>query len=160
MPELVSNGLPFCPTDLPFLAASIPHHLLQRLALFSMEYINHACCSFAFSAASIPVIGFNAVLMSEHFGAFLAFVVLHAAMLVRYVRAMLPPRALRVVLASLLTLTGAVLAAGLAAVAGYVLNSPTYGWTGRRLAAFPVFACWVPRPHTCDWQCWNESVEA
>jgi len=92
-------------------------------------------------AASIPVIGFNAVLMSEHFGAFLAFVVLHAAMLVRYVRAMLPPRALRVVLASLLTLTGAVLAAGLAAVAGYVLNSPTYGWTGRSLSLLdPTYA--------------------
>lgn len=37
-------------------------------------------------AASIPVIGFNAVYMSEHFGAFLAFVVLHAAMGVRFVR--------------------------------------------------------------------------
>nr|ADB65765.1 oligosaccharyl transferase [Dunaliella salina] len=92
-------------------------------------------------AASIPVIGFNAVLMSEHFGAFLAFVVLHAAMLVRYVHSMLPPRALRVVLASLLTLTSAVLAAGLAAVAGYVLNSPTYGWTGRSLSLLdPTYA--------------------
>ncbi|KAF5838753.1 Oligosaccharyl transferase STT3 subunit-domain-containing protein [Dunaliella salina] len=91
--------------------------------------------------ASIPVIGFNAVLMSEHFGAFLAFVVLHAAMLVRYVHAMLPPHALRVVLASLLTVTGAVLAAGLAAVAGYVLNSPTYGWTGRSLSLLdPTYA--------------------
>ena len=29
--------------------------------------------------ASIPVVGFNAILMSEHFGAFFAFGVLHAA---------------------------------------------------------------------------------
>lgn len=42
-------------------------------------------------AASIPVVGFNAVYMSEHFGAFLAFVVLHLAMLVRYVRSSLSP---------------------------------------------------------------------
>ena len=33
-------------------------------------------------SASIPVVGFNAVLMSEHFGAFFAFVVLHVALLV------------------------------------------------------------------------------
>jgi dolichyl-diphosphooligosaccharide--protein glycosyltransferase len=33
-------------------------------------------------AASVPVVGFNAVLMSEHFGAFLACAVLHAALLV------------------------------------------------------------------------------
>jgi len=68
--------------------------------------------------------------MSEHFGAFLAFVVLHAAMLERFVRTTLPPRELRVVRAALLTATGAGLAAGLAMVVGYVLRSPTYGWTG------------------------------
>ena len=36
--------------------------------------------------ASIPVVGFNAVLMSEHFGAFLAFAVLHGALAIRYAR--------------------------------------------------------------------------
>ena len=43
-------------------------------------------------AASIPVVGFNAVLMSEHFGAFLAFAVLHAALAGRAARYLLPPR--------------------------------------------------------------------
>lgn len=38
-------------------------------------------------AASIPVVGFNAVLMSEHFGAFFAFLVLHAAMGIKYIKA-------------------------------------------------------------------------
>jgi hypothetical protein len=33
-------------------------------------------------ACSIPVVGFNAVLMSEHFGAFFATAVIHGALLV------------------------------------------------------------------------------
>lgn len=37
-------------------------------------------------AGSIPVVGFNAVLMSEHFGSFLAFGVLHAAMGMQYIK--------------------------------------------------------------------------
>lgn len=37
-------------------------------------------------AASIPVVGFNAVLMSEHFGSFLAFGVLHAALAMQYIK--------------------------------------------------------------------------
>ena len=40
-------------------------------------------CAFA---AMIPVVGFNAVLMSEHFGAFFAFGVLHGALFIRYVK--------------------------------------------------------------------------
>lgn len=111
-------------------------------------------------AASIPVIGFNAVLMSEHFGAFLAFIVLHAAMLVSYIQSTLPTRARRIVMASLLTGTGAVLAAGLAAVAGYVLRSPTYGWTGGSVSCFVccllcvfVFECVSSRAGGCGWLC-------
>ncbi len=38
-------------------------------------------------AASIPVVGFNAVLTSEHFGSFLTFGVLHAALLIQYIKA-------------------------------------------------------------------------
>jgi hypothetical protein len=37
-------------------------------------------------AASIPVVGFNAILMSEHFGSFLTFGVLHGALAIRYVK--------------------------------------------------------------------------
>jgi dolichyl-diphosphooligosaccharide--protein glycosyltransferase len=32
------------------------------------------------------VVGFNAVLTSEHFGAFLTFGVLHAALLIQYIK--------------------------------------------------------------------------
>lgn len=38
------------------------------------------------TAASIPVVGFNAVLTSEHFGAFFTFAVLHAALAIRYIK--------------------------------------------------------------------------
>ena len=42
-------------------------------------------------AASIPVVGFNAILMSEHFGAFLAFGILHAALAISYIQARAHP---------------------------------------------------------------------
>ena len=58
-------------------------------------------------AASIPVVGFNAVLMSEHFGAFLAFGVLHAALGARAARALLPPRAAALALLVRFIYTGA-----------------------------------------------------
>lgn len=44
-------------------------------------------------AANIPVIGFNAVLMSEHFASFFVFGLLHAALAIQYIHKMLPPRA-------------------------------------------------------------------
>lgn len=81
-------------------------------------------------SCSIPVVGFNAVLMSEHFGAFFTFLVLHVALAVSYVRRMLSAR-------HFYLLAGAVVAGGvavggvaLAAVAAYVAKSPTLGWTG------------------------------
>lgn len=43
--------------------------------------------------ANIPVIGFNAVLMSEHMASFFVFGLLHAALAIEYIRDMLPPRA-------------------------------------------------------------------
>lgn len=42
-------------------------------------------------AASIPVVGFNAVLMSEHFGSFLTFGILHGAFAIQYVKVPLSP---------------------------------------------------------------------
>lgn len=45
------------------------------------------------TAANIPVIGFNAVLMSEHMASFFVFGLLHAALAIQYIEAMLPPRA-------------------------------------------------------------------
>jgi dolichyl-diphosphooligosaccharide--protein glycosyltransferase len=92
-------------------------------------------------AASIPVVGFNAVLTSEHFGAFFTFAVLHAALAIRYIKGMLSPsmysRA-KAALLSLLVVSGAAVAT---AVVGYVMASPTFGWTGRSLSLLdPTYA--------------------
>ena len=86
-------------------------------------------------AASIPVVGFNAVLMSEHFGAFFAFVVLHLAMLVRFVHTLLPPKAFKAAVALVASVGASALAAVAAWVVRYVMAHPTYGWTGEWLVA-------------------------
>ena len=85
-------------------------------------------------AASIPVVGFNAVLMSEHFGAFLAFAVLHAALAGRAARHLLPPRVFEQALRLGLVAGACCGAAAVAAIVGYVAASPTFGWTGRSLS--------------------------
>lgn len=133
------------------------------------------------------MVGFNAVLTSEHFGAFLTFGVLHAALAIRYIKVrsllhrkwvqqegcvrrsgvhagnmsaanlhrrrstgwqlvsqnMLSPRmygkAKATLLVSMLVATTAVVVA----VVGYVMASPTFGWTG---AALELRGC----PRTCS----------
>jgi dolichyl-diphosphooligosaccharide---protein glycosyltransferase len=92
-------------------------------------------------AASVPVVGFNAVTTSEHFGSFLAFGVLHVALMVRYIKRVLPPRDFRVAQAAVLAAGGAVGAAVGVAVVLKVLTSPTFGWTGRSLSLLdPTYA--------------------
>lgn len=87
------------------------------------------CSSFCL-AASTPVVGFNAVLMSEHFGAFFACIVMHVILLVGWIKALLPPRQFEYA-TRLLLLTGAGVVSGLVLlVLGYVLRSATFGWTG------------------------------
>ena len=87
--------------------------------------------------------------MSEHFGAFLACFVLHVALLLRFVRAHLPPRSFTLVTTAMLTSAGCVAALVLALVAGYVMRSPTLGWTGRS-CAHPPWAKQVRAP-TLGW---------
>lgn len=92
-------------------------------------------------ACSIPVVGFNAVLMSEHFGAFLAFGVLHLALAIQYVKRMLPPKAFSMAVTLLLSGGAVLLAVAFTAVLGYVMASPTFGWTGRSLSLLdPTYA--------------------
>lgn len=92
-------------------------------------------------AAAFPVVGFNAVLMSEHFGAFFAFAVLHAALAARALRALLPPRAFAAALRMLVTAGSIVTVAVIASLAAYVAASPTFGWTGRSLSLLdPTYA--------------------
>ena len=90
-------------------------------------------------AASIPVVGFNAVLMSEHFGAFLAFAVLHAALAGRAAKYLLPPRVFDAALRLGVAAGACCGAAAVAAIVGYVAASPTFGWTGRSLSLVRSF---------------------
>jgi len=92
-------------------------------------------------AAAFPVVGFNAILMSEHFGAFLAFAVLHAALAAKALKALLPPRAFASAIRLLLTAGSVGAVAVIASLAAYVAASPTFGWTGRSLSLLdPTYA--------------------
>lgn len=52
------------------------------------------------------------------------------ALLARYVHSMLPPRLFALLISGIILAVGAVGAVVLSIVAGYVLKSPTLGWTG------------------------------
>ena len=74
-------------------AAALP--LVSLLPCLSSPHAPHCHATHPLfcRAANIPVIGFNAVLMSEHMASFFVFGLLHAALALEYVREMLPPRA-------------------------------------------------------------------
>lgn len=90
---------------------------------------------------SVPVVGFNAVLMSEHFAAFLAFAVLHVGMAVKYIQRLLPPAEFRTAQLFVVTAGAGMGALVAAAVIVRVMASPTFGWTGRSLSLLdPTYA--------------------
>ncbi|CAI5467618.1 unnamed protein product [Closterium sp. Yama58-4] len=92
-------------------------------------------------AALVPVVGFNAVMTSEHFGGFLVFVVLHIAALSYYIKALLPAKAFRIALTLIVSVGTVAAVALLSALVAMVLASPTLGWTGRSLSLLdPTYA--------------------
>lgn len=92
-------------------------------------------------AASIPVVGFNAVLMSEHFGAFFTCAVLHGVFFARWIKSVLPPKQLAYAIRLVLVSGAVAVSAVVLLVLGYVLRSPTFGWTGRSLTLLdPTYA--------------------
>lgn len=93
------------------------------------------------AAMNIPVIGFNAVLMSEHFASFFVFGVLHAALAIQWIKGVLPPRAYAAAKKLVLMCGAALGALALVLIMGYVAASPTFGWTGRSLSLLdPTYA--------------------
>lgn len=92
-------------------------------------------------SATIPVVGFNAVLMSEHFGAFFIFGILHAYMLITWIKSTLPDKHFRQAKTILITVGAVLLGIVLLLVVLSVMASPTYGWTGRSLSLLdPTYA--------------------
>ncbi|KAL4527316.1 hypothetical protein Ndes2526B_g08981 [Nannochloris sp. 'desiccata'] len=95
----------------------------------------------ALAAMNIPVIGFNAVLMSEHFASFFVFGILHAALAIQYIQKMLPPRAYEAAKRAVLGFGATIGAVLVLIVVTYVTASPTFGWTGRSLSLLdPTYA--------------------
>ena len=80
-----------------FIANLLPIHCLACIVFDRVStrlYVAYAPWVIlgALAAANIPVIGFNAVLMSEHMASFFVFALLHAALALQYIQAALPPR--------------------------------------------------------------------
>lgn len=92
-----------------------------------------ACC--------VPVVGFNAVLTSEHFAAFLAFAVLQVVALLQWLKKLLPSKTFASMLYIILMTVGVGAALSVSALCAYILSSPTFGWTGRSLTLLdPTYA--------------------
>lgn len=92
-------------------------------------------------AALVPVVGFNAVMTSEHFASFLVFVILHVVALERYIRSTLDEKTYRLAFTVVVTIgtTGAVVLVGI--LIALVAASPTKGWSGRSLSLLdPTYA--------------------
>ncbi|KAI5059406.1 hypothetical protein GOP47_0025725 [Adiantum capillus-veneris] len=92
-------------------------------------------------AALVPVVGFNAVMTSEHFASFLVLVIIHVVALAYHVKRLLTPRMYKVAV-TLVIMVGMVGAITLGAIlVTLVAASPTKGWSGRSLSLLdPTYA--------------------
>ncbi|PHU08107.1 Dolichyl-diphosphooligosaccharide--protein glycosyltransferase subunit STT3A [Capsicum chinense] len=92
-------------------------------------------------AALVPVVGFNAVMTSEHFASFLVFLILNVVGLVYYIKGMLTPKMFKVAV-TLVVSTGLIVCCAVVAVlVALVASSPTKGWSGRSLSLLdPTYA--------------------
>ncbi|KAJ3670976.1 hypothetical protein LUZ60_008402 [Juncus effusus] len=92
-------------------------------------------------AALVPVVGFNAVMTSEHFASFLVFIIIHVVALVYYIKGVLTPRLFKVATTLVLTVGMAICAVVVAILVALVASSPTKGWSGRSLSLLdPTYA--------------------
>ncbi|CAL0332509.1 unnamed protein product [Lupinus luteus] len=92
-------------------------------------------------AALVPVVGFNAVMTSEHFASFLVFIIIHVVALVYYIKGILSPKMFRVAVALVVSVGLAVSCATIAVLIALVASSPTKGWSGRSLSLLdPTYA--------------------
>ncbi|RMZ56966.1 hypothetical protein APUTEX25_005028 [Auxenochlorella protothecoides] len=129
-----------------FIVNLLPIHCLASIVLGRVStglYVAYAPFAIlgALAALNIPVIGFNAVLMSEHFASFAVFGILHAAFAIKWIKETLPPRTYEAAKRVVWTVGTAVAGVILVLVTGYVTASPTFGWTGRSLSLLdPTYA--------------------
>ncbi|MCO5608025.1 hypothetical protein L7F22_062228 [Adiantum nelumboides] len=92
-------------------------------------------------AALVPVVGFNAVMTSEHFASFLVLVIIHVVALAYHVKRLLNPQMYKVAV-TLVIMVGMIGAITLGVIlVTLVAASPTKGWSGRSLSLLdPTYA--------------------
>ena len=114
----------------------------EFVSLYSHLFAHpHMNSFFVFAPVNIPVIGFNAVLMSEHFASFFVFGILHVALAVKYIKSTLSTKAYDAAKKAVFTGGALVASALVLIVVSYVAASPTFGWTGRSLSLLdPTYA--------------------
>ncbi|XP_057767584.1 dolichyl-diphosphooligosaccharide--protein glycosyltransferase subunit STT3A-like [Salvia miltiorrhiza] len=92
-------------------------------------------------AALVPVVGFNAVMTSEHFASFLVFIIIHVVALVYYIKGLLTPQMFKVAVTLVVSVGMIFCFAVLAVLIALVASSPTKGWSGRSLSLLdPTYA--------------------
>ncbi|KAJ6801701.1 dolichyl-diphosphooligosaccharide--protein glycosyltransferase subunit STT3A [Iris pallida] len=129
-----------------FIINLIPMHVL--LCIVTGRYSSRLYIAYAplvvlgtLLAALVPVVGFNAVMTSEHFASFLVFIIIHVVALVYYVKGVLSPQMFKVAVTFVLTFGVAICFAVLAILVALVASSPTKGWSGRSLSLLdPTYA--------------------
>ncbi|XP_062149477.1 dolichyl-diphosphooligosaccharide--protein glycosyltransferase subunit STT3A-like isoform X2 [Alnus glutinosa] len=93
-------------------------------------------------AALVPVVGFNAVMTSEHFASLLVFIIIHVVALVYYIKGILSPKMFKVAVTFVISIGLVVCCAVLAVLVALVASSPTMGWSGRSLSLLDPLFFW------------------
>ncbi|KAM7259128.1 hypothetical protein ACFE04_014869 [Oxalis oulophora] len=129
-----------------FIINIIPMHVL--LCIVTGRYSSRLYIAYAplvvlgtLLAALVPVVGFNAVLTSEHFASFLVFIIIHVVAVVYYIKGILSPKMFKVAVTLVITVGLAVCCAVVGVLIALVASSPTKGWSGRSLSLLdPTYA--------------------
>ncbi|XP_048442421.1 dolichyl-diphosphooligosaccharide--protein glycosyltransferase subunit STT3A [Pyrus x bretschneideri] len=129
-----------------FIINLIPMHVL--LCIVTGRYSSRLYIAYAplvvlgtLLAALVPVVGFNAVMTSEHFASFLVFIIIHVVAFVYYIKGILSPKMFKVAVTLVVSIGLLVCLAVVAVLVALVASSPTKGWSGRSLSLLdPTYA--------------------
>ncbi|PWA70769.1 staurosporin and temperature sensitive 3-like A [Artemisia annua] len=129
-----------------FIINLIPMHVL--LCIVTGRYSSRLYIAYAplvvlgtLLAALVPVVGFNAVMTSEHFASFLVFIVIHVVALAYYIKGILSPKMFKVAATLVVSVGLVVCLAVVGVLVAVVASSPTKGWSGRSLSLLdPTYA--------------------
>ncbi|KAM5547603.1 dolichyl-diphosphooligosaccharide--protein glycosyltransferase subunit STT3A [Rosa sericea] len=129
-----------------FIINLIPMHVL--MCIVTGRYSSRLYIAYAplvvlgtLLAALVPVVGFNAVMTSEHFASFLVFIIIHVVAFVHYIKGVLSPKMFKVAVTLVLSIGVIVCCAVIAILVALVASSPTKGWSGRSLSLLdPTYA--------------------